>query len=211
MAWILDVETVADPRAAEWAEPVAAPANYKDPVKIAAYIADATREQVERAALYPWTASVVCLGLCASDAAGQPMTIVCRTPTDEADALRWLWSRVVDGGAVMPLVGFKSRTYDLPVLLARSMVLGVPAPAINLDRYRSPHIDLLERLTWQGAIPARSLKWFARRFGIPVEDETSGADVARLVADGQYEAVADHCRSDLRITRALAHVIGAIR
>jgi hypothetical protein len=37
---VLDIETVGLPDAASYMEPVTAPANYKDPEKIAAYVAE---------------------------------------------------------------------------------------------------------------------------------------------------------------------------
>jgi hypothetical protein len=95
--------------------------------------------------------------------------------------------------------------------MARSRLLGIDAPLLNLDRYRSPHPDLMQILTFRGAIPARSLTWFAKRFGLPITDETTGADIGPLVQAGNYEAVRAHCTSDLELTHALAVRLGLIR
>jgi predicted PolB exonuclease-like 3'-5' exonuclease len=203
---VLDLETVAIDGAGDLCEPVSAPANYKDPAKIAAYIEEAQKAQAEKAALYPWTARIVALGLWAEDDR-EPLVVRCETEQAEAEALRMLWQRY----RAAAFVTFNGRTFDLPVLLARSALLGVPHPVLNLDRYRSPHVDLMETLTWRGAIPARSLKWFAKRFGLPVHDDHGGADVARLVAEGQWQAVAEHCLSDVTLTRAVAERMGLVR
>lgn len=211
MAIVLDIETTAIDGAGSLVEPVTAPANYKDPDKIAAYIADAKQAQIEKAALYPWTARVVALGYILGD--GTETVALCRDEAQEAAALMAFW-RVVfnhDDRFVQPIVGFNHKSFDLPVLLARSILLGVEAPALNLDRYRSPHTDLMEKLTWYGAIPARSLKWYAKRFGLSFEDEVSGKDIGGLVKAGEWEAVAAHCLSDIRLTKALAERVGVIR
>lgn len=210
MTIICDIETVAVDGAAEWVEPVEAAKNLRDPEKIAADIERRQRDQIERAGLYPWTARVVALGML-DTTYGAETIWVCRTEDDEADALRGFWRAVEDERFVKPIIGFNHRTFDLPVLLARSLLLGVPAPALNLDRYRTPHIDLMEKLTYYGAIPPRSLKWFARRFGLPVEDAISGADIAGLVAAQDWPAVAAHCRSDIRLTWELAKRLGTVR
>lgn len=214
MSVILDLETVAIDSAVAYVEPVSAPANYKKPEAIAAYIAEAEKAQIEKAALYPWTARIVALGSIAHD--GTERVDVCQDHDSEAAALTAFWALVdIDPTdhryGVRPIIGFNSRQFDLPVLLARSLILGVAHPAISLDRYRSPHIDLMERLTWQGAIPARSLKWFARRFGLPVDDAIGGADIAALVAAEDWPSVASHCLSDIRLTRELAIRLGVMR
>lgn len=210
MAIILDLETVAIDNVADLVEPVSAPANYKDPEKIAAYIADAQKTQADKAALFAWTARIVALGWI--DAQGEHCELV-RDEAEERAALgrlaRAVWRD--DDRFVQPVIGFNHRVFDLPVILARSLLLGVKFPPLNLDRYRTPHTDLLEKLTWYGAIPARSLKWYARRFGIPVDDAVNGADIAALVAAGDWPAIEAHNRSDLRLTQALAERLGVVR
>lgn len=209
MAMILDLETIGAPDVA--VEPVSAPANYRDPQKIADYIADAEAAQRTRAALHPWTAQIVCLGYI--DVEAHEHALICRTEDEERTALAQFWAALLeqDGRFVRPVIGFNHRAFDLPVLLARSLLLGVSAPSLNLDRYRTPHIDLLDKLTFYGTVPARSLTWFARRFGLEVTDTTRGSDIAACVAAGDYEAVRAHNLSDLRLTKALAERTGWLR
>lgn len=211
MAIILDLETVAIDGASDLVEPVSAPANYKDPEKIAAYIADAQKAQREKAALYPWTARIVALGYIDTD--GDETVVYCQDETEEAAALTAFWPKTWDSDErfIRPIIGFNHRSFDLPVLLARSVLLGVKAPILNLDRYKTPHADLMEKLTWYGAIPSRSLTWFARRLGIPVTDTVKGNQIAGLVAEGQWDAVVEHCRSDVRLTLAVAQRLGVVR
>jgi len=207
---VVDLETFPMDDAASFVDlDITAPANYKDADKIASYIADAQRKQVEKAALYPWTARIVALGawMPGEDA---PRVRTCLDESGEAEALRRFWGHVwrQDNGSVLPLLTFSGLGFDLPVLAARSRLLGVQAPHLNLDRYRSPHPDLLQLLTFKGAIQARPLTWFARRFGLPVTDETTGADIGALVKAGDWEAVRAHCESDVRLTRGLAERMG---
>ena len=212
MAVIIDIETLPIADVESYVEPAEPAKNLRDPEKIAADIERKQAEQVSRAALYPWTARILALGAIPTD--GGPTVHLCQTEDDERAALRWCWDVVVredDKRFVRPIVGYNSRSFDLPVLMARSLLLGVDFPTLNLDRYRSPHVDLMDRLTWYGVVPARSLKWFARRFGIQVDDAVSGADVAALAAAGDCQAIIDHCLSDLRLTQALAERMGVIR
>lgn len=208
MAIILDIETVAIDGAADLAEPVQAPANYKDAAKIAAYVAERQAEQVTKAALYPWTARVVAVGVIDADQVEHVLTAA--DDDEERELLRQVWQLALDHreGLLASIIGYNHLAFDLPVLLARSTILGVKAPAISLDKYRTPCVDLMARLTWNGAIQARSLKWFARRFGIPVDDTISGSDIAALHAAGDWTGIRSHVLSDIRLTRALAERLG---
>ena len=210
---VFDLETIAIDGAAALAEPVSAPSNWKDEAKIAAYIEEKTAEQLSRAALYPWTCKIVALGTIEAD--GTENVDLCCTEAEEAAALQAFWGRASFGDRVehiRRLIGFNIFSFDLPVLMARSRLLGVPYPKIDLTPWKCPHVDLMRELTFgTREIPMRSLQWFARRFGIPVEDTTSGADIARLVAEDNWEAVRAHCLSDIKITKAVAEVLGILK
>lgn len=202
MRFVLDIETTGLPEAAAFAEPVAAPANYKDPEKIAAYVAEKQAEQVNRAGLDLDLCRVVAVGLLEEGLADVQVRVA-KSADDEAEMLRDLWGALtLDRHPV--LVGFNMIGFDLPVLIRRSQYLGVPYPRLVLDRYRTPHEDLMLKLTWNGLVRARSLKFYAKRFGIPVEDSISGADIAALVEAGDWDGVISHVTSDVKLTAALA-------
>jgi len=60
-------------------------------------------------------------------------------------------------------------------------------------------------------LPYRSLSFYAKRFGLDVPaDDTTGADIARLVAAGDWDGVTAHCRADVIKTRELARRIGVL-
>jgi predicted PolB exonuclease-like 3'-5' exonuclease len=204
MRFCLDIETTGLPEAAEYAEPVSAPANYKDEAKIAAYIAEKQAEQVGRAALDLDLCRVVAIGL---------MSEVTSAPTaytgDERELLATLWDVLLKEQNPV-LIGFNLIGFDLPVLIRRSQYLDVPHPHLVLDKYRTPHIDLMQRLTWNGLVKAKSLKFYAKRFGIPIDDTVNGKDIPALVEAGDWEAVNRHVKSDVRLTAALAQRLGVL-
>jgi uncharacterized protein YprB with RNaseH-like and TPR domain len=210
---LTDLETVGLEQAKEWveAEPIAAPANYKDPDKIAAYIKEAEEERVQRFALNADTCRIVALGY-HDIGEGDPIVALFRTEDEERDGLTWYWQSYRKRAT--RVIGFNSLRFDLPVLVMRSIYLGVPYPEITLaPAWRSPHVDLYERLTLGGARDKKDikgLKFYARRFGIPVYDDVSGKDVARLIAAGDYDTVRNHCLFDLDLTRALAERLGVL-
>jgi hypothetical protein len=57
----------------------------------------------------------------------------------------------------------------------------------------------------------RTLTNFCRRYGMDVPpDETTGADIARLVAAGDWDAVRHHCFADILKTVWFARTLGVI-
>lgn len=206
---VIDIETYSLDEAAQFIEEPSAPSNYKDPEKIAAYIADAKAKAVSRCALDPDLCRIVALGSMRDD--GEPIVTCCYDLTDNTEAmlLREFWSTV---GGSDRFIGFNILSFDLPVLIRRSQYLGVRVPetVINLDRYRTQHVDLMERLSFNGKIKAHSLSFYCKRFGIVSEDESTGADVDGLVRAGNWDAVREHCSADLVKTRLLAERLGIV-
>lgn len=198
---VLDLETVGCPEAKAFLDPVSAPANYKDEKKIAEYCAEKSAEQVQRAALEPDLCEIVAI---ATQVEGGEIVALTREDASEIELIQQVWREIVD----RTVLGFNVLGFDLPVLIRRSQLLGLRHPMLNLDRYKTPHIDLLERLSFNGKLKYRSLGFYARRFGIPTEDTTKGADIARMVADGDWQGVNTHVRCDVATTTALAQRLG---
>ena len=103
---------------------------------------------------------------------------------------------------------FNGLSFDLPVLITRCRLLGVTPVSADVRKYGSKDVvDLMADLTFNdnggATILSRSQASLARRFGIPTPDQTSGKDVAALVAAGDYDAVAVHCAADLDVLREL--------
>lgn len=210
---LTDLETVGLDDAASWVEdePITAPSNYKDTEKIAAYIKEATERRQERFALDADTCRIVALGY-HDVGEGDPRVDICTTVAEEAAALEAYWDSYRQKGT--RIIGFRSLGFDLPVLIMRSLYLGVDAPSLVIaPEWKTIHVDLWERLRLGGARDRKdikSLKFYARRFGIPVYDDISGKDVAAMVAAGEWDKVANHCLFDLDLLRAIAERIGCL-
>lgn len=209
---IIDVEAVAISDVETYIDPcTSAPDNYKRPEAISAYIAEANAKAIEKAALDVDLAQIVCLGVAFPQA---PVRVKRTCDMSEADILSWLWDQwreYSEVGTPM-LVTFNGLGYDVPLLLRRSMYLGVKAPYISCDKYRHPQqIDLMSILSMQGKLKAHSLQFYLNRFGYTHgSPDITGAEIAERYAAGDWAAIEQHCRMDVEATAWLAERIGAI-
>lgn len=209
LKYIIDIETAPLANCAEYLDlsEISAPANYKDEAKIKAYCEEKRAEIVAKAALDLDLCRIVAIGWMREDWNG-PEVAVIQDVAAEVSAVDMFW-RELDERVT---IGYNQVGFDLPILLRRSLYLGVHAPALNLDKYRSPHIDLQQRLSLNGTKPYRSLNWYCKRLGLDVPcDATSGKDIGQLVAEGKWEDVAAHCRADVLKTKALAERMGMLK
>lgn len=209
---VFDIETMGLPNAAEYLEPVQAARNLKDPEKIAADIAQREADRLEKLAL-DWNVGRIAVIGWQTEEELDPVVKVLRDEQDERAALADFWQRAKH----RTLLGFNVKGFDLRFMVQRSRYLRIPYPMLDLGKYAKQGIaDLFLDLTFNdgtydsGAM-RRTLHAFCRRFGIPVEDASTGADVAGLIAVGDWKAVEDHCRSDVRLTWALAERLGYVR
>ena len=207
---ILDVEAVAINDVATYLEPVSAPSHYKDEAKIAEYIAAKKAELTEKAALDIDLARIVCIGYHMDGLSpSQTLTeaVIIKDELQEREVLgrfwQTFWPVYVPGSTVA--VTFNGLSYDMPLLLRRSLYLGVTAPKLQLDRYKHVDVvDLLAILSNDGRQKMHSQRFYAQRFGIQVDDELTGADIGAAVAAGDWAAVEKHCAADVATTKALA-------
>ncbi len=216
---ILDLETLGVPNAADFLplDEIEADGRLKDPVKIAADITGKQQALLDRAALDLDLARICAVGTHPiGDGAGTGGVTLAPTEEEEQGALEAL-ALVLDLASrdFVTLITFNGHKYDLPLLMRRAKYLGVPFPKINLDRYKSPHIDLYEELTMRGAIKAHSLRWYMRRLGWTDLLEADpfkegGSDVATAAAEGKWDDIAAHCRVDVTATLRLAQWLGVI-
>ena len=204
---VVDIETSAIDRAADYIEPPSAPSNYKDETKIAEFVKSAKQAAIDKCGLDPDLGRIVALGWM-FEGQDEPTVRTCRAEVEEAAVLKELWKHVVlASGTHRPMVTFNGNGFDLPFLMRRSLYLGIVYPHLNIDRFRTNHIDLMARLTFNGVLKPHSLKFYAKRFCLPVDDSVSGADVPSLVRENTSESwaqIAAHCRSDVLTTYLLA-------
>lgn len=202
---VFDIETGPSPDAAEFAPEFEAPANYKDPVKIAAYKAEKLVEWVESAALSAVTGRLLAIGIRENGST----LIICED--DEAAMLAQFWEYVAPLGKIRaPLVGFNSNRFDVPFLVRRSWRNRVPVPGgIVNGRYLSnAFIDLMQ--LWQvGDYQATvKLDTLARWLGVGAKTG-SGAHFAQMLAEDRAAAL-EYLANDIEITEKCAIALGAI-
>lgn len=108
-------------------------------------------------------------------------------------------------------VTFNGRAFTLPFMLHRSVARGI-APTRELMKYRylaqqvAPfHIDLLDELTFYGAMRPQALHLFCRAWGIENHAATafSGADVASAYEAGHHVDIISHNSNQVRLIAEL--------
>lgn len=205
---VLDLETIANPKALDWLGPVKPAANLKDPVKIAASIEEKTAERNEKLALDWDCCRIVALGW-VDVGSNEPVCLTCVDEQQEAWVLTEFWTSYRQHDTA--LVTFNGLKFDLPVLLTRSIDLGVKHPPMNLNRFKTPHIDVWQFLTRDGARQfPHGLGFYAKKYDFTTLDKVNGSDVASLVAAGEWEKVREHCLSDVGLTHAVANKFGLL-
>lgn len=105
------------------------------------------------------------------------------------------------------VITFNGRGFDAPFLLIRSAIHKIkPTKELMPNRYKFAHIDLLDLLTFYGAVRRKfSLHMWCKAFGIesPKEEGVSGHEVHGLFKKGQYLTIAKYCVGDLHATKKL--------
>ena len=213
-----DLETHANPAALALLPEPKAPANLKDPAKIAAAVEEKKAERIAQAALDPDTGVIAALGFrrypdgpttaCLVGDEGLP---------DEAALIARFWAELaaVRGRSA----GYNVLGFDFPFLQRRSMSLGLrPAMPPVLAKYRTePVTDLMASLFNWG--PAKGLKTIAKLYGLPnplpdingsMVAEMDAATLRRYVANDVNLAVALFESMDgIFWPAVLRHAVGA--
>jgi len=205
---VLDLETAVNPKALDWLEPVKPDARLVDPVKIAKSIEEKTAERNEKLALDWDCCRIVALGW-VDVGSNDPWCEVCENEDEERSALTFFWKTYSQRPT--KLVTFNGLKFDLPVLLTRSIDLEVPHPEINLDRFRSKDLDVWQWLTRNGARQyPHSLSFYAKKYNFTTLDKVDGKDIGKLVEAKDWEAIRQHCLSDVGLTHAVAARLGLL-
>ncbi len=110
-------------------------------------------------------------------------------------------------------VGFSSRTFDVPFLMARSAIKKIRPTKnlmsnryLNSQDYTARHIDLYDQLTFYGAMRRKGgLHLWSRAFGIksPKAEGVTGDDVASLFKEKKFKEIARYNAGDLKATKEL--------
>ena len=124
-------------------------------------------------------------------------------PSSEEEMLTEFWAAVT---GFQRLITFNGRLFDSPFLMLRSALLGVH-PSRNLLPYRFSarvHCDLLDQLTFYGAMRKFTLEAYCRGFGIACPGgDTGRPDLSRLVDQDRYREIAEYAAGTVRATAEL--------
>lgn len=216
-----DLETHVDASCIDLLPEPEAPSNYKSEDAIAKYKAEAKQKQISRLALDPACCRIVAIGTCID---GTCAATVCPDTQVERVAIAKFWDLFNDTRHYVhddqdaadyraaDVVGYNCVGFDLPVILTRSRILGVPTPKILLRKYGSPDVrDLMLEMSFGGMVDYKSLNFWVKRLGLDVpKDDTTGKDMAALVESGDWNGVAHHVTVDVLKTYALAQYLDCL-
>lgn len=217
---IVDVETTGRAGIEHLLETPEAAGNLKDPEKIAADIAKKVIERDSKLALDSCLNRIVAISVYAPKMDGLPITYIPRNEDEERVALSLVWNLVQPDYSFprRTIMGFHARSFDVPVMLQRTRLLGMAEPAIDYGRYSKSIVDLAEILAfgdprWEpgSQLMRRKLKNYCSLFQIPqCEDDCDGSDIPNLIAAGELERVRQHCQADVLRTYNLARRLNVL-
>jgi hypothetical protein len=149
--------------------------------------------------LDPERCHIAALGYAVGDGDVQGIAVDERMPEDEL--LQVVWNILQTGWENnSPIVGYNVIAFDLPVILARSILLGVtPTRSIDLRKYGNPDVVDLMIARFPSGRP-KSLKTLATQYGIEIPcPDVDGSDVLTMTPDER----AKYVKSDVVVTREL--------
>jgi hypothetical protein len=218
----IDIETVPLRAALDRPYPEAdrdPPANYKSPEAIYGWrekdIAAWEQDRIKQYSLSPLTGRVVAVGV-ASDPPGDFVeeivteSLIARTEADERDLLTKLWIRCASAD---PLVTWNGMGFDVPFLLTRSAILGVPTPRHSLlKRYATAaHYDVKMVVNGWDSYKSRgtTLDDWAQAFGLGGKS-AHGSQVYEMYRAADFASIGAYAADDARLTLALYHRVAHV-
>lgn len=210
---LLDVSSAPIADAVSYLEPVSAPSNYKDQAKIDAYVAEKTSERIAILATDIDLAQVT--GIAWWRLSDSKPVVMMAGPS-EAHLLKVLASEIWRSGELCrsgqigrdsldAIITYGGFNFDLPLLMRRARYLGVDFPTLNLDRYRSPHIDLCELLSDRDWKRRRPLSFYVRRLGwTDLRKPLSGEEEARVLESGRWAELEASLHHDITAIHRLS-------
>jgi len=129
--------------------------------------------------------------------------IVFETGT-EKEIITLFWERIKAYGQI---ITFNGRGFDIPYILLRGSIHRI-VPSRNLMRYRydfKEHCDLLDQLTFYGAIRKYNMDFYAKSFGLTSskEEGMDGSMVGEFFRQKKYLDIARYCVRDLVTTKEI--------
>jgi predicted PolB exonuclease-like 3'-5' exonuclease len=205
---VFDIETIPqdEARLLALAPEFTAPANLKDPEKIAAAVARKRADYLADAALNWKTAEIVLVGM--SD--GEQFTPFVGAEKEIIEATLSVFASALADGVVVG--GHNVKGFDLPMLVNRARVLGVRVPANVLQfwkgrpQWHDNFFDTLEILSFGKSFEGNGVEDVARVFGLPPK-LGHGGDFPMLWRSHRDGAIA-YNRRDVEIEIEIARICG---
>lgn len=143
---IIDIETIPNKNMEKYLPEIKAPSNYKDDIKIQQYIQKNQLEQIPKMALDIDFAQIRAIGIWEND---NPCANIYDLEALEKEKLEWFW----ENAKYKTLVGYNIISFDLPIILRRSLALGiVPTSLLRINKYSNDIIDLMNEFYHGGYI-----------------------------------------------------------
>ncbi len=131
-------------------------------------------------------------------------------PMNEKEMLENFWNGAKN---YQEFISFNGRSFDVPFLMIRSAIHDIRPSKdlmsnryLNSQKFDAKHIDLLDQLTFYGAVRRKgSLHLWSRAFGIksPKAEGVTGDDVGPLFKDKKFLEIAKYNLGDLQATKKL--------
>jgi hypothetical protein len=138
--------------------------------------------------------------------ADEPSGIVAFNEEEEAALLRLFWKLAAQSSLI---VGANHLGFDLPVIMMRSLFLGVNLGfRINRSRFNNTQCFDVIHARW-GSVPpkGRGLKWMAKCYGIDIPaGDMDGSKVEETFKEDPI-AVLEYCKSDVVVLRRVYHFL----
>jgi hypothetical protein len=204
-----DLETAAREDVSQYIPEPEADKRLTDPVKIAADLSKKREAGVGRLSLDMNGCVIVAIGY-QTELMDAPKVLL----GDERAMLVALWAAAKG----RTIIGYRSRTFDIPIVVQRSRFLKVPHPSwrdLTARWGKGKAIDLFDELTFDdsrqdGVIP-RKLTTFCGLFDLDIpSDDSKGSDIAALVKAGDWGAIEQHCSRDVQRTMGIARSLGIV-
>lgn len=175
-------------------------------------------ETIQKFSLYPTTSQIITVGMLNPDTGHGKILFQSEGTVDEmsedgtvhflsgteTELLTVFWQDLLHYDQ---FITFNGRGFDCPFLMLRSAMLGV-RPTRNLIPYRYDtkiHCDLLEQLTYYGALRKFNLDFYCKSFGIesPKSHGITGLDLRELFEQKRFREIAEYNLGDLKATAEL--------
>ncbi|MBU7004563.1 MAG: ribonuclease H-like domain-containing protein [Theionarchaea archaeon] len=162
---------------------------------------------IETTSLYADTGMLVCAVLRRD---GKDKVFFVESPRRESKVLRRILEELRKSDCI---ITFNGRSFDLPFLFSRALVIGIENPKLDLPR----HVDLYDECKRVLRFDRHGLDHIARLLGVEVNARLTGQEVPHLYMSylagkepGVRDEIIGHCISDIETMEGVSRRLEAI-